>query len=308
MRREDIADLTIFLAVAEEGSFTGAANRLGLSQSGLSHSIRRLEDRLGLRLLVRTTRSVAPTDAGERLLEILQPAMNGIEGRLAELTALRQTPAGTIRISTSEHAAQAILWPAVDRLIAKYPDIVVEICTDNGFIDIVADRFDAGVRLGEQVQKDMIAVRIGPRMRMIPFASPHYIETHGAPLTPHDLARHRCINLRFTNAGGIYAWEFEKQGRAMHVKVEGPLVFNRTPLVIQAAIAGHGIGFLLEDAVAPWIQKGALVPLLDDWCEPFDGYFLYYPSRRHSSPAFKLLVDELRYRERDEPAAHDRES
>lgn len=296
MRREDIADLTMFMAVAEEGSFTGAAQRLGLSQSGLSHSIRRLEDRLGFRLLVRTTRSVAPTDAGERLLEILQPALTGIESRLAELSAMRLTPAGTIRISSSEHAAETVLWPAVDRLIAKYPDIVVEICIDNGFIDIVAERFDAGIRMGEQIQKDMIAVRIGPPLRMVPFASPAYVARHGAPATPHDLADHRCLNLRFTNGGSIYAWEFEKEGRATHVKVDGPLVLNRAPLVLRAALAGHGIGYLLEDAIAPFVRDGTLLPLIEDWCPPFEGYYLYYPTRRHTSPALQLLVDELRYR------------
>jgi DNA-binding transcriptional LysR family regulator len=297
MRRDDIADLTMFLAVVEEGSFTGAAQRLGLSQSALSHSIRRLEDRLRLRLLARTTRSVAPTEAGERLLEILQPAMTGIAGRLAELTEQRPTPAGTIRVSTSEHAAETILWPAVERLTAAYPDISVELNVENGFIDIVSDRFDAGVRMGERIEKDMIAVRIGPKLRMIPFASPGYVARHGAPSAPQDLTRHQCINLRFVSTGGVYAWEFEKQGRVMHIKVDGQLMFNRTALVLRAALAGRGIGYLIEDAVAPRLRDGSLVALLDDWCQPFDGYHLYYPSRRHASPAFRLFVEELRYRD-----------
>lgn len=297
MRREDIADLTMLLAVAEVGSFTGAARKLGLTQSALSHSIRRLEDRLGLRLLVRTTRSVAPTTAGERLLEVLQPSISSIEDRLSELTEMRNQPAGTIRITTSEHAAEAVLLPAVQKIVAKYPDINIELSVDNGFVDIVSDRFDAGVRLGERLEKDMIAVRIGPQMRMIPFASPDYLARHGIPQSPQDLTAHNCINLRFVGSGGIYTWEFEKDARAFNIKVDGQLTFNRSTMVIRAALLGAGIGFVLEDAVAPYLSDGSLVPLLKDWCPYFDGYFLYYPSRRHTSPAFRLLVEKLRYRE-----------
>ncbi|PYE29990.1 LysR family transcriptional regulator [Rhizobium sp. PP-F2F-G38] len=296
MRREDLADLTIFLAVAEEGSFTGAAKKLGLSQSGLSHTLRRLETRLGLRLLTRTTRSVAVTEAGERLLDILQPALSDIEERLSDLNEYREKPAGTIRISLSEHAAESVLWPAIDRLITKYPDINIELNVDNGFVDIVSQKFDAGVRMGERVEKDMISVRIGPKLRMAAFASPSYIARNGIPTTPKELANHRCINMRFVSGGSIYGWEFEKSGGEIAVKVDGQLVLNCTPLIIKAALAGHGIGFLIEDVVREHMGTGALVPLLQDWCEPFDGYHLYYPTRRQASLAFRLLVDELRYR------------
>lgn len=296
MRREDLADLTMFLAVAEEGSFTGAAKKLGLTQSGLSHTIRRLETRLGLRLLTRTTRSVAVTEAGERLLDILQPALSGIEARLSDLTEYRERPAGTIRISTSEHAAETVLWPAIDRLISKYPDINIELNVDNGFVDIVSQRFDAGVRMGERVEKDMIAIRIGPSLRMVAFASPDYLARYGKPETPRHLSGHRCINMRFVNDGSIYAWEFEKSGGEVKIKVDGQLVLNRAPLIIKAALAGHGIGFLIEDSIRDHLDNGTLVPLLQDWCAPFDGYHLYYPTRRQASLAFRLLVDELRYR------------
>lgn len=297
MRREELADLTMFLAVAEEGSFTSAAKKLGLTQPALSHTIRRLETRLGLRLLTRTTRSVALTEAGERLMEKLQPAVESIDERLSDLTHLRERPAGTIRISTSEHAAETVLWPAVNRLVAEHPDIKVELNIESGFIDIVSDRFDAGVRLGEQIAKDMVAVRIGPQLRMAAFAAPSYIAEHGEPVTPDDLAHHRCINLRFVSNGGVYAWEFEKNGRALRTKVEGQLTFNRSPLVIKAAVAGRGVGFALEEAVRPHIADGSLVQVLADWCQPFDGYHLYYPTRRQASPAFRLLVEALRYRD-----------
>ncbi|MDK2770344.1 MAG: LysR family transcriptional regulator [Sphingomonas sp.] len=297
MRREDMADLTMFLAVAEEQSFTGAAKKLGVSQSALSHTVRRLETRLGLRLLTRTTRSVAPTEAGERLLETLRPAIDEIDERLAALTLLRERPAGTIRINASEHAAETILWPAIDGLVTEYPDIHVEVHVESGFSDIVADRFDAGVRLGEALAKDMIAVRISPRLRMAAVSSPAYFAEHGTPIVPQDLAAHRCINLRMTSAGGIYAWEFEKDGRELRVKVDGQLVFNRIRLILGAAAAGHGIGYVLEDQAAPLLSSGALVRVLEDWSPPFDGYYLYYPSRRQTSPAFRLVVDRLRYRD-----------
>ena len=217
MRREDLADLTILLAVVEDGSFTAAAKRLGLSQSALSHTIRRLEARLGLRLLTRTTRSLAPTEAGARLLETLRPALDRIDERLSLLTTLREKPAGTIRITTSEHAAETILWPAVDRITAAYPDIMIELNVASGFTDVVAERFDAGVRLGEQIAKDMVAVRIGPRLRVAVVGAPSYVAQHGKPLNPRDLADHRCINVRLESAGGLYAWEFEKDGRETRV-------------------------------------------------------------------------------------------
>ena len=295
MRREDLADLTIFLAVAEEGSFTAAARKLGLSQSALSHTLRRLEERLGVRLLTRTTRSVAVTEVGQRLLDTVQPALEGIDERLAELTQFRDKPAGTIRISASEHAAEHILWPAVSRITAQYPDINIEINVESGFIDIVSERFDAGVRIGEALAKDMIAVRIGPPLRMAAFASPDYLAQHGTPQTPHDLARHACIGLRFTSDSGVYAWEFEKDGRELRIKIEGQLIFNRMRLITAAACAGHGIGFHPEDAVQPMFDDGSLVRVLEDWCPAFEGYHLYYPTRRQTSAAFRVLVEALRY-------------
>ncbi|WP_293878413.1 MULTISPECIES: LysR family transcriptional regulator [unclassified Sphingomonas] len=301
MRREDLGSLTMFLAVAEERSFTRAARRLDVSQSALSHAMRRLEARLGLRLLTRTTRSVAPTVAGERLIETLRPAFDEIENKLASLTELRERPAGTIRITTSKHAAYTILWPVIARLTAENPDIQVELSIDAGLTDIVAERFDAGVRLGERLEKDMIAVRIGPKLRMAAAASPDYLARHGVPRTPGDLAHHVCINLRFVTAGSLYVWEFEKDGRELKVKVEGQLVLNDVDLAVEAAVAGRGIAFMLEDHVAPRIADGSLVRVLDDWCEPFDGHYIYYPSRRQPSPAFSLLLEALR-RQRDADA------
>ena len=296
MRREDLGSLAMFLAVAEEQNFTRAAARLGVSQSALSHSMRRLEDKLGLRLLTRTTRSVSPTVAGERLLETLRPALDDIDAKLSQLTDMRERPAGTIRITTSKHAARTILWPAINRLTVENPDIEVELSVDAGLTDIVAERFDAGVRLGERLEKDMIAVPIGPKLRMAAVASPDYLAGHGTPQMPGDLAQHRCINLRFVSSGSLYVWEFEKNGRELKVKVEGQLVLNDVDLTIDAALAGHGIAFMIEDHVAPQMADGRLVRVLEDWCEPFDGHYLYYPSRRQPSSAFSLLLDALRYR------------
>ncbi|WP_423604451.1 LysR family transcriptional regulator [Sphingomonas sp. MS122] len=296
MRREELGSLALFLAVAEERSFTRAAAKLGLSQSALSHSMRRLEARLGLRLLTRTTRSVAPTEAGERLVETLRPALDEIDGKLASLTELRERPAGTVRITTSKHAARSVLWPALDRLTAEHRDIQIELDVDAGLKDIVAERFDAGVRLGERLEKDMIAVPIGPRLRMAAVGAPGYFAERGIPRTPHDLARHNCINLRMTSAGNLYAWEFERDGRELRVRVEGQLVLNDVDLITEAAIAGRGIAFLMEDHFEPQLASGALVRVLEDWCEPFDGYHLYYPSRRQPSPAFRLVLEALRYR------------
>jgi len=297
MQREDLGALTLLLAVAEARSFTRAAAKLGMSQSALSHAVRRLESRLGLRLLTRTTRSVAPTEAGERLIATLRPALDEIDAKLASLTALRERPAGRIRITTSVHAARTILWPAIDRLTATHPDIHVELCVESGFTDIVAERFDAGVRLGESLEKDMIAVRIGPRLRMAAIASPAYLAAHGTPATPHDLGHHNCINLRMVSSGGLYAWEFEQGGRELRVRVEGQLTFNNVDLIVRAAVAGHGIAFLIDDHVQEQLNAGTLVRVLDDWCDPFDGYHLYYPSRRQPSPAFSLLLDALRYKD-----------
>ena len=296
MRREELVDLNAFLTVAEERSFTRAAAKLGTSQSALSYTIRRLETRLGVRLLTRTTRSVAPTEAGERLLRTLGPALDTIGAELASLSELREKPAGTIRITTSEHAAETILWPVLEKLLPEYPDIKVELNFDHGLTDIVTERFDAGVRLGEQVAKDMIAVRIGPDLRMAVVGAPSYFARRPKPQTPQDLAEHTCINIRLPTLGGFYAWEFEKDGRALNVRVEGQLVFNNVPMILKAARAGFGLAFVLEDRVEAYLAEGSLVRVLADWCPPFSGYHLYYPSRRQPSPAFALLVDALRYR------------
>jgi DNA-binding transcriptional LysR family regulator len=302
MRRDELADLTVFLAVAEERSFTRAAARLGTSQSALSHTMRRLETRLGLRLLTRTTRSVAPTEAGARLLETLRPAIEEIDARLAALGELRDRPAGTLRLNSGEHAAQTVLWPALARLLPDYPDLKVELDVDQSLTDIVAGRYDAGVRLGEHLAKDMIAVPIGPDLRMAVVAAPGYLAGRPRPETPHDLTRHACINLRLTTLGGLYAWEFARDGRELNVRVDGPLVFNSARLVLEAATAGFGLAFVMEDVVLPLIADGRLERLLADWCPPFPGYHLYYPSRRQLSPALALLVKTLRYRPpRDTP-------
>jgi DNA-binding transcriptional LysR family regulator len=296
MKRDELGDLAAFLAVAEDRSFTRAAAKLGTSQSALSHTIRRLETRLGLRLLTRTTRSVATTEAGERLVETLRPALDEIDGRLAALTALRERPAGNIRINTSEHAAETVLWPALARLLPGYPDIKVELTIEHGLADIVAGRYDAGVRLGEQVARDMIAVPIGPPMRMAVVGAPSYFANRPAPKTPQQLAGHDCINLRFVTSGGLYAWEFEKGGRELKVRVEGQLAFNNSGMCLKAALDGFGLAFLPEDRALDLIRDGRLVRVLADWCAPFPGFHLYYPSRRQHAPAFALLVEALRYR------------
>lgn len=296
MPRESLNDLTAFLAVARERSFTRAAARLGVSQSALSHTIRGLEERLGVRLLARTTRKVTPTAAGERLLQRLGPALDEIESELAALSELRDKPAGTIRITAIDHAAKAVLLPALARLLPDYPDVEVEIVVDYGLTDIVAERFDAGVRAGEQVAKDMIAVRIGPDQRMAAVARPDYLARRGRPKTPHDLAAHACINMRLPTRGGLYAWEFEKDGRELNVRVEGSLVVNTAPLALEAAILGLGVAYVLEDEAAAHLAAGRLERVLGDWSPPFSGYHLYYPSRRQVSPAFALVVDALRYR------------
>src|SRR5271157_1637642 len=296
MRREELVDLNAFLIVAEEQSFTRAAAKLGTSQSSLSYTIRRLEERLGVRLLVRTTRRVAPTEAGERLLKTLGPALNEIAVELAGISEFRDKPAGNIRVTTSEHAAHAILWPALKRLLPDYPDIKVEMVIDSGFSDIVAERFDAGVRLGESIAKDMVAVRIGPDLRMAVVGSPAYFATTPKPRTPEDLAQHKCINLRLPTAGGLYAWELQKGRRELHVRVDGQLVFNNVPMMLRAAASGFGLACVLDDQTGPMVAEGRLLRVLEEWCPPFAGYHLYYPSRRQPSAAFSLLVDALRYR------------
>ncbi|KWV60130.1 LysR family transcriptional regulator [Bradyrhizobium macuxiense] len=296
MPRHDVNDLIAFLAVARERSFTRAAARLGVSQSALSHTVRGLEERLGVRLLTRTTRSVAPTAAGERLLQGVGPRLEEIDAELAALSELRDRPAGSIRITTGEHAAETVLWPALASFLPRYPDIKVELTVDDGFTDIVAERYDAGVRLGEQVAKDMIAVRIAPDFRMVVVGAPSYFKRHERPTRPQDLTQHACVNIRLRTYGSIYAWEFEKRGRAMKVRVDGQLTFNTGSLRMKAVLAGLGLGYFPEQRVRPFIARGQLVQVLDDWCAPFPGFHLYYPSRRLSSPAFSLLVDALRYR------------
>ncbi|HEY1723759.1 MAG TPA: LysR substrate-binding domain-containing protein [Magnetospirillaceae bacterium] len=296
MRRETLNDLLAFLAVAREGSFTRAAAQLGVSQSALSHTIRGLEERLGLRLLARTTRRVAPTEAGERLLRTLGPRLDDIEAELAGLNELRDKPAGTIRITASEHAAQTILWPAVAKLLPRYPDIKVEIMVDYALTDIVAERYDAGVRTGDLIAKDMIATRIGPDLRTAIVGAPSYFKTRSHPHTPQDLAEHSCINLRLPTRGGLYAWEFEKGKREVRVHVDGQLTFNNLSLRLNAVLGGLGLGYFPEDQVQPHVAKGKLVRVLEDWCAPYSGYHLYYPSRRQPTPAFALLVEALRYR------------
>lgn len=296
MKRDELGDLAAFLAVAEARSFTRAAAHLGTSQSALSHTVRRLEARLGLRLLLRTTRSVAMTEAGERLAETLRPAFDGIEARIDALGELRDRPAGTIRITSGEHAARMVLMPALEKLLPLYPDVRVEISTDHRMVDLAEGRFDAGVRLGEHLADDMIAVPIGPKVRMIVVGAPDYFATRPPPLTPHDLTDHACINLRLPTRGGLYVWEFEKDGRPLNVRVDGPLIVNDMDLVVHAAVAGLGLSIVMEDQVQPHIVTGRLIPVLEDWTPPFPGYHLYYPSRRQPTQAFTLLVEALRYR------------
>ena len=297
MVRENVSDLIAFLAVARTGSFTRAAQQLGVSQPALSHALKELEGRLGLRLLNRTTRSVSTTEAGERLLRTIAPHFDGIEAGLAALTELRDKPAGTVRITVGDQPAESILLPAVAGLLPAYPDLKVEISVNNGFVDIVAERFDAGVRLGETLAQDMVAVRIGPDMRMAVVGSPFYLAGRPLPRTPHDLAEHICIGLRYTVEGGIGVWDLEKAGRAVKVRVESQLIVNNIALARLGALQGVGLAYLPDDYVAPLINSGALVRVLEEWCEPFPGYYLYYPSRRQQSAAFAVLLEALRYRD-----------
>lgn len=297
MSSENFNTLAAFAVVARERSFTRAAAQLGVSQSALSQTVKGLEARLGLRLLTRTTRSVAPTEAGERLLRTVAPRLEEIEQELAALSALREKPAGTIRITAGEHAAMTVLQAGLARFLPDYPDINVEIIVDYGLTDIVAEGYDAGVRLGEQVAKDMIAVRIGPQMRMTVVGSPAYFAARPPPETPQDLTQHNCINVRLPTYGGLFPWEFEKDGREIKVRVEGQLVFNNIGLRLDSALAGLGLAYMPEDHTRDHVAAGRLIPVLEDWCAPFPGYHLYYPSRRHSSPAFAVLVEALRYRD-----------
>jgi DNA-binding transcriptional LysR family regulator len=294
--RHNVNDVQAFVAVARERSFTRAAAKLGVSQSALSHTIRGLEERLGVRLLTRTTRSVSPTEAGERLLHTVGSRFEEIEAELLAVSELRERPAGTIRINAIDYVADTILWPKLAKLLREYPDIKVEITIDYGLTDIVAQRYDAGVRAGEQVAKDMIAARIGPDVRMAVVGAPSYFRNRPEPNAPQELIGHDCINLRLPTHGGLYAWEFEKDGHELRVRVEGQLVFNGTYQMLNAALAGFGLAYVPEDLAKPHLAGGRLKRVLEDWCPPFSGYHLYYPSRRQSSAAFALLVDALRYR------------
>jgi DNA-binding transcriptional LysR family regulator len=296
--RPNLNDLAAFVVVARERSFTRAAAQLGVSQSALSHTMRGLEERLGVRLLTRTTRSVTPTNAGERLLETWAPRLDAIDAELADLGRLRDRPAGDVRITADEYSARAVLWPALRKLLPRYPEIAVEIITDYGLTDIVAERYDAGVRLGGLVAKDMIAVPIAPDMRMVVVAAPAYLAGRPRPQTPQDLTGHSCINLRLPTYGGVYAWEFARDSRELRVRVEGQLTFNSGDQILQAALDGFGVAYLPQGQVQPFIDRGHLAELLSDWTPAYPGYHLYYPSRRQQTPAFAVVVEALRYRGR----------
>ncbi len=298
MPRQNVNDLLAFLAVARERSFTKAAARFGISQSALSHTIRQLEARLGIRLLTRTTRAVAPTEAGERLLERIGPHFDQIEVEIDALNELREKPAGTIRINASDFAISSVLWPKLKRFAPRFPDIKVELLLDNGLTDIVTERYDAGVRMGEQLAKDMISARIGPDFRFAVVGSPSYLKGRSIPEKPQDLMQHNCINYRFPSSGGLYVWEFEdEEGREVKVHVEGQLVFNNIFHVLDAALAGQGLGYVPEEIALPHIAKGRLQRMLEGWSPLWDGYHLYYPSRRQASPAFVTFVEAMRHRE-----------
>lgn len=296
MAGENYNELAAFVMVARERSFTRAAAQLGVSQSALSQTIRALEERLGLRLLTRTTRSVSPTEAGHRLFATVAPRFEEIAQELASLSQLRDKPSGTIRINAGEHPAVSVLQPALRKFLPDNPDIRVEIVVDYGLTDIVAEGYDAGVRLGDQVAKDMIAVRIGPDLRMAVVGSPGYFARYPVPHSPDDLTRHNCIGIRLPTYGGIFPWDLDKDGHEVNVRIEGQLVFNNISLRLNSSLDGLGLAYLPEDQVLPYIERGQLIRVMDDWCEPFPGYHLYYPSRRHASPAFALFVETLRYR------------
>lgn len=296
MQRRELNDLLWFVVVAEERSFTKAAARLGTSQSTLSATIKRLEQRLGLRLLTRTTRSVAPTQAGERLLGSIAPRIAEIEHDLADLMALRDKPSGLVRITISDHAYHWLVWPKLKPVLIEYPDIHLEFSIDNGLRNIVEERFDAGVRLGESLEKDMVAVRIGPDWRLVAVASPTYLALHGVPASPQDLIHHNCMNHRQGRSGGLYSWEFARGGRELRVRVEGQLTFNSTSPMLEAAIEGCGVAYVPEDMVTKELARGTLTQVLDDWSPHFPGYHLSYPSRRQLSPAMSIVVETLRHR------------
>lgn len=296
MPRSNIQDMQAFLAVAREQSFTRAAGKLGVTPSALSHAIKAMEERLGLRLLSRTTRNVAPTEAGQRLLNSIGPHFEQIEAEIAALSDFRDRPAGTIKISCGDSVIEAIFRPMLKSFLRQYPDITVELALENGFVNIVEQRFDAGVRLGEALSKDMIAVRIGPDWRFSVVGTPEYFTRRSRPETPQDLTNHQCINLRLTTAGSLYAWEFKKDGRELNVRVEGQLIYNSILPILSAALDGHGLANIPEFMARPHIERGELVEVLVDWSPIWQGYHLYYPNRRQPSPAFTAFVDALRYR------------
>ncbi|WP_373857383.1 LysR family transcriptional regulator [Klebsiella variicola subsp. variicola] len=297
MLRENFNELQLFLVVARERSFTKAAGKLGVTQSALSHAMKALEERLNIRLLTRTTRSVAPTEAGERLIACLEPRIADLEQELDSLIQLNGIASGNIRLTSGEHAARSLVWPKLKPFLREYPEIHVELMVDNGFVDIVEGRFDAGIRLGESVNKDMVAVRIGPDIRMAIVAAPSYFADHPAPETPHDLQDHRCINMRLPTVGGLYHWEFEKDGKPLRVRVEGQLTVNLLPERIDAALSGFGLACVPENMIQDYVKSGALIQVLQAWCPFFPGYYLYYPSRKQHSPAFALMIDALRHSE-----------
>jgi len=294
MRREDLADLTLFQAVAEERSFTRAAARLGTSQSGLSQTIRRLEERLGLRLLSRTTRSVAPTEAGQKLLDTLRASLDEIATCLSDAQSAQGHPGGSLRLTVNRHALDTLVWPVIDQVTRSHPAINIEISIDPGFSDIVAEGFDAGVRLGEHIEKDMVALRIGPPLQIAVVGSPAYFADHPLPRTPRDLTSHACINMRIPSSGGLYVWEFEQDGKTVNVRVEGQLVLNDMATAIKAALGGHGLLCTTLDQVQADIDAGRLLRVLADWTPPFDGHYIYYPHRRQVSPALAVVIEALR--------------
>ena len=293
MERDDLNALSALLAVAEERSFTRAAKRLGVSQSALSHSIRALEERIGVRLLARTTRSVAPTDAGAELIAHLGPALSDIRGALDKLAGLRTTPAGRVRVVASRLAAKTILGPTLGKFARQYPDIILDISTDDGRIDLVAGGYDVGIQLGEYIAQDMVAVRVSPDLRPAILGSRAYFKSHEKPKSPRDLLHHRCINFRH-GSQGLYRWEFDKGKRSLTVAVDGPLIVDDTDLVIRAALDGVGLAFVAEQHAEPYLTNGTFVRVLEDWCPPFPGYFLYYPSRRQQPAALSALIEMLR--------------
>jgi DNA-binding transcriptional LysR family regulator len=295
MSRENINDLFAFLAVAQERSFTRAAGRLGISQSALSHTVRGLETRLGVRLLTRTTRSVSPTEAGERLMQTVQPRLEEIEQELAAISDLGDRPAGTIRITAIDHVVDSVLWPRLAPVLEKYPDVRVELSADYRLVDVAAERFDIGVRYGDQVQKDMVAVRLTPDVRMTIVGAPRYFETHKAPLTVQELARHNCITLRLSGSGGIYAWELRDGDRDVEVRVSGQVTCNGAYQMLKAALSGYGLAFLPEELTQPLVDAGRLRRVMDECCRSFPGLHAYYPSRRNSSRAMRLVIEAIRY-------------